>query len=67
MKIFNVIFNHQMQKIAHCERNFCRVEYGENTKNNPHKVIVITLIIEPTKYNKDLKNSIGYSRVNVII
>jgi len=25
------------------------------------------LIIEPTKYNKDLKNSIGYSRVNVII
>ena len=65
--MFNVIFNHQIQKIAHFERNFCRVEYGENTKNNPHKVIVITLIIEPTKYNKDLKNSIGYSGVNVII
>ena len=65
--MFNVIFNHQIQKIAHFERNFCRVGYGENTKNNPHKVIVITLIIEPIKYNKDLKNSIGYSRVNVII
>jgi len=24
--IFKVIFSHQMQKIAHCERNLCRVE-----------------------------------------
>ena len=37
------------------------------TRNKPHIVITIMLIIEPTKYNKDLKNSIGYSRVNVII
>ena len=47
-----------MQKNAHFEITLYRIEYGENTKNRLQKAIKITLIIEPIKYNKDLKNSI---------
>jgi len=35
--------------------------------NNPLKEIKIKLIIEPTKYNSDLKSNMAYRSLSVII